>query len=706
MRRTLVASCLAATLLVALQAAPGAAISAIPAETSFELRGRAVSAIVGDLDADGVRELVRVVPWQTNPGQLAVEITTVDEDGATSGAQALIRRGAIPDEVFDAGPQPDGSNMLPVGVGEPARLLAWHRDGVERVIVAAIGAQDFLPCCLTVWEVLIGPNGAAELRLLTNTQASGNSIRAVDLDGDGTDELVITDPPEAIRPAEVLVRVLRWEDGEFSRRTLDVTPAAGSLLVPLGDSDGRPGEELGMIGVPETAPGPARLHRISLDDDGLPQVESGVLPFLGELAAMPGAAGGRIVLASSGEGLRLLRWPAGGGIEVEASSSQRGVPMAVIGTGSRARLLLRDGGIVRVVNERLQLERSISRTPAAARFRNSRVAPYTGTFPGGLPDVGAALVFRGRLMTLAAAGDGLASPIADRPMAAMPGLSPIGALGPGQAWTALAASIVGGFVRDGGQLSADASLDVAAVRVVRTEDLLSPEEDDGILDPVVVGVIRDDRSSARPVLLASGPFEVEVAGPPGTLLFLEGGSFVDAQRDISRSGAVRLDVSGPDPLAEGDERFALRLQAVTPAGHGYVASWGVQILREPPRVAASTPVAPLSFNVQLTGRTEPGATVLLDGAPVAVQADGSFSAEVFAGPIPRDVRIEASDVVGNTTRHTVSVVGFIDFRRLPWIPIVLGLTVLIGILLYLRVPRPARPAARPAGDDASLEEIE
>jgi hypothetical protein len=79
---------------------------------------------------------------------------------------------------------------------------------------------------------------------------------------------------------------------------------------------------------------------------------------------------------------------------------------------------------------------------------------------------------------------------------------------------------------------------------------------------------------------------------------------------------------------------------------------------------------------------------------------------VAAGPWPRDVRIEAADPLGNRNSTTVSVVAPVDYRQLPWIPIVALLTILAGIVLYLRVPH-ARPAAASGQiTDATLEDLD
>jgi hypothetical protein len=548
------------------------------------------------------------------------------------------------------------------------------------------------------------------LRLLINTQGSGSSIHAIDLDGDGTDEMVIGEPPDENEPDSVKVQVLRWNGAAatFSKESRYLTPAQGADFVYLGDSDGRPGDELGMIAVPNEGPVPALLHRISLDDDGALRAEVGGLSFVGELVALRASGGGRILLASPGEGLRLLDWPADGELTEETTSPQRGVPSGVLGTGAEARLLLRDEGIVHVLDERLVERRVIERSAGAAQFSNSLLAPFGGPFPGGLPDGRPAVVFRGRLVALAADGDGgRGDPLSERVVAALPGISPIGAFGPEGAWTALAAATPFDAERSGGRLTAQGPIDRVRVTVARTDEVLRPEADGGTLEPALSGAIPDPRSANRPLLLARGSFAVEFAGPRDSSVALENGNPDDLRQvSIGVRGMVRLTVEPPSASGAEDERFTARLQVVTPSGHGYVTRFDVQILREPPPVLATAPVAPFSFSVPVRGRTDPGATVVVDGVPVAVRADGSFDAQVQAGLFPRDVRIGVTDPVGNSTQHTLSVVGFVDFRRLPWIPVVAVLTVLAGGVLYLRAPRARRPAARGAGDDATFEEID
>jgi hypothetical protein len=709
MRSRLAAACLT----VGLLAAPSArtvAVSHIPAETGADQPLGARSAIVGDVDADGVRELISLRRWQNDPGRLAVEVSRVGSNGRLIlGGQVLLRRHASPEDVITGGARPDDEGMLVVGAAEPARLLAWHVDGIERVIVAGVGTEGLLrPSGPTLWEVGLDEAGFTELRFLYDSQAAASSIYAVDLDGDGTDELVIAEPPDEVQPDSVQIRVLKWDGEAFMKVSRYLTPGQVSDFVPLADSDGRPGDELGMIAVPNEGPVPALLHRVSLDDDSALRTEVGGLPFVGPLAALRGSEGGRIVLASPGEGLRLFDWPAGAELAEVATTPQRGFPLGVVGSGGNVRLLLRDQGIVHVLDEGLVEQGVIQPTAAAGRFRNIAFAPFEGLLPGGLADAREAVIFGGQLVDAATGTPELdGDPLSERPVAALPGISPIGVLGPDGAWMALATATRFDAARSGGRLTADAPIEPIPVRVAATIDVLRPEVDGGALEPAITGAITDPRPAGQPILLARDSFEVEFTGPPGSLVLLENGNPDDLlEVEIGGSGTVRLTIEPPSAAGVGDEAFSASLQVVTPAGHGYVARWEVQIYREPPPVAASTPVAPLSFSVPVRGRTDPGATVLVDGVPAVVQADGSFEARVQAGPVPRDVRIQVTDRVGNSAQHILSVVGLVDFRRLPWIPVVAVLTVLAGAVLFLRVPRPRRPVARGAGDDATFEEID
>ena len=57
-------------------------------------------------------------------------------------------------------------------------------------------------------------------------------------------------------------------------------------------------------------------------------------------------------------------------------------------------------------------------------------------------------------------------------------------------------------------------------------------------------------------------------------------------------------------------------------------------------------------------------------------------------------------------RAVVQVIGFVDYRGLPWLPIIGLLTVVVGVYVFLRVPR-RRAGPTPAwSGDGTLEEIE
>lgn len=681
-------------------------VVAIPrGQTGDVLPGATVTAIVGDVDGDGIRELVRLRSRESNPAFLAVEVITVGSDGRLQvRGQAPLDRGAGVEEQIEGGPQPDENNRFPARIDEPARLLAWHLDGVERVLAVAIGnLQAGPPCCLTIWQVVLA-DGATALRPLDGVGGSAERILSVDMDADGTDELVVAS-------AEAIA-VLSWTGAGFELVDRSLWPASAGPLLALGESDGLPGDEAGSVLSSGTGAGSVLLQRIALDPAGRLRTERADLPFNGVLAPLVGPRGGRLVIGSDFEGAAVLRWPAGAPtVEVEERSLRRGVPLATLGTADQARLLLlRDGVTLDVLGPDLRPNRlGIAGGVAAASFERTSALPYVGPLPGGLPDGEAALIFRGRMVTRVLA-DGGRPRLGQRVIASLPGVTPIGVFGPDGARmglavpTSLLESAVGfDATRDGGQLTHPAGPARGITLVAAdSETVLSAEPDNGLLELPTQDAVVDEQGSRR-TILARGAFLAHVSAPVESRVLVRAGASRSEQR-IDDSGVASVTVGPAEP--ESDAAFLASVSVLTPSGHGYHAEWDVHILANPPRVEVSVPLAPFSFAVPLTGRTDPGARVFIDGREVGVRPDGTFASQVQVGPFPRDVEVEATDAVGNVANRALSVVGFLDYRRLPWIPMVALLTILAGAVLYLRAPRPAPPTARPAGDDATFEEIE
>jgi hypothetical protein len=398
----------------------------------------------------------------------------------------------------------------------------------------------------------------------------------------------------------------------------------------------------------------------------------------------------------------LLEWRSGHrGATILASSWRGGQALGVLGRGSDARLLVLRGGAVDLLDENLASRQGLRAGVAASWFTASSWPPYAGELPGGDEPGRPAMIFGGRLFN-APRGSGVAP---FREIAALPGRTPVGLFGPGRGWAAVADGGALPVGRRGGSLVVAAGARAASIAVVRTEILMQPEVDGALLQPRIDGALLDDGHPARPILLTSDGAAARFEAPPGTVTQVRGHPGEPATTTVGPDGVADV-VLVPPRQATNDESFAVRLLVSTPSGHGYGASWEVRVVRRSPSISATTPFAPFSFSVPLSGRTSPSASLLVDGEPVRLGADGSFLTNVSAGPIPRTVTLAATDRVGNTTELVVSVVGVLDYRRLPWIPIVIGLTLLSAGLLYLRVPRPSAARGSTDPDEGVLEEIQ
>jgi FG-GAP repeat len=703
----LVCRLLAATALagvaVGLPAASRGATS-IPAEHDTLVDGGVISAVVGDVTGDGVRELVRIV---AEGGPLAAQVISIGAGGAVQlHPEAALRRSATPADFGILGhTPPDADGMYPVTINDAVRLLVVRVAGGERVLVAAESGLDLAggPCCMTLWQVGVDPEtGATDLHLLSSDLPGATAITVVDLDGDGTDELAITAPLSLRLGGTRAVEVARWQGTTFSAdANAWFIPPVGSDLVNIGDTDGLPGDELAMVAIVDVtgASSPATLIRLALDPVTGLREDTADVPFPGAAVGIRGPDGSRVAVASPIEGTVLLDWPAGGAPNVETSSLRSGVPLAVLGAGDAARLLLlRNGQFVDVLDGTLLPRQGLTGSPAAAPFLDSDLEPFVGIVPGGLPAGTDAVVFRGRLARAPDPNAGPAGYLATDVVAVLPGMEPIGVFGPGGGWMGLVDAPIQ-TAREGGGM-VDVAPSGALLSVAPTSEVLTPETERGALQPELTGARLLDGQPARSTIGSAGPFEIAVTAPPTSRVALDTSDpQLAARRRTDESGHLTLNVDAAGPPDGSDFSFSFRLQVATPGGHGYGDVWEVQVLRRPPPLSASAPASSWAFDVPVRGLTRPGVSVTVDGTPVAVAADGRFSATVPAGILPRDVTILATDPVGNEARAIVSVVAVSDYRTWPWIPIVTALTVLAGALLYLRAPR------RSGTPPGTLEEI-
>src|SRR5262245_8596512 len=191
-----------------------------------------LQALAADLDTDGAPEIVRLV--ETANGAIQVEAWT--------------QRGSSPWEPMA---QPafavssDGGQAELAYAGRPIRLILRHVDGADRVTL--VRQPDFTEvadpdasagCCILLDDLAISGT-TIELVSVSAPGAVADAVHAIDLDGDGTDELLAT---RALAPGDdptrpVEGRVFRWAGSRFARPTATDLPV-GSPSQPfvLGDS--------------------------------------------------------------------------------------------------------------------------------------------------------------------------------------------------------------------------------------------------------------------------------------------------------------------------------------------------------------------------------------------------------------------------------------------------------------------------------------
>src|SRR5918992_5690430 len=153
-------------------------------ELPFVLPGTVYTSLTADLDGDSSREVLRIV--QNDDGAAVVDAWTFGSRGwAAVGSQALVAD--------------DEGVRGPVNLNRgAAALMTWRVDGGEHVLAFAAHADIARPfpsqLGLSISEPRIVDGRLVLMPLVTPVGlVSAMDAHAVDVEGDGTDELMLTE---------------------------------------------------------------------------------------------------------------------------------------------------------------------------------------------------------------------------------------------------------------------------------------------------------------------------------------------------------------------------------------------------------------------------------------------------------------------------------------------------------------------------------
>ncbi|MDQ3689955.1 MAG: hypothetical protein M3406_07985 [Chloroflexota bacterium] len=698
----------ASRLLIALAVAgSGVLLGGSPASGNEDgtqvLPGEAVGAVTGDVDGDEVRELVRVVVDPVQPEHLLLEAWSFDGAAWTIlGSTPATRR----DE--------DGAaRQLIVNATDGFALLAWSDgDGQHVLFLTAGNLAGSRSCCLTIARVAMDGN-----RLIATPLGGGpdsaEMVTIADFEDDGIEELVAT---EVLRDSgDARVRVLRW-DGVAFEQELVAVPSENRLGLPLaaiGDSDGLAGDEIVF--------GPMQdggLVRLAGGADGQTLVEE--IPGTAMLGAPGGgyiwSATAGLMIGTTQREIQLVRWPRGQAMEIVASlhAPQR-FALSVLGEGEDAVIV--DGNLgffgqslaeAFVYDLELALELEVPPRADMDRFMDlttdefpalgassDGLAPFNGPLEGGLGDGRHAYFAAGNAILLDEGGE-----LTFQPTNGLVGRIPLGVAGPGHEWMAVSSDWIG--TRDLAYLYPSRTL--SSITLTPLSTVLADATSETIPAPEVVGAVLVEGSDGKRHLKApDGGFAALIDAPSGSSVTVAAGPYVVFEGEVAE-GPLTVPIE-PGRQTDGNQAFGVAIMVITPAGAASTVSWEAEILRERPQLTTSAQTDAFALSSTVIGRAPDGATLTVDGELVEPSAFGGFRAEVSAPIWPRDVVVVARDPVGNETVRRIEVVGFLDYRGLPWLPIVGVVTVGLGFLLFLRTPG-RRQATMVVEGDGRLEEMD
>ncbi len=693
--RAAIAAVVGIALLVPAHAAASDAGSAVL------LPGTTQVAVVVDLDGDGDREVLRTVAQSA----ASMELEAWEPMDGTWGLMASAEL-----------PTPAGADSVAFAPG-PMTLIVANIEERERALVVIGGMEDAEEdghvCCLELYQVsIIG--GRLALERAGSSSGGADQLLAADLDADGTDELLthLTVYSEDGQSATAHVRVLRRQEGEwFEIFQLD-EPGHG-YPAQTGETDGIPGHEI-LLGPSEHG----AVRRLAMVGDKVvtDEVSFGTGQ---EFGVIVGAAAGRLVVGYP-DGLETVRWPRGSTPErIHRIGSSPSYPAQVIGDGPEALIATsaapgfrpgQETSTTTLYDIDLNEVAEIPSSPLATRLwdliyrptqsgayaLNRSVEPIMAPVPGGWTDGQPALVSAGSLIQPGRHGHEVTR------MATLIGTQILGLAGPDSSWALVGSGMY--WPIHGGHMVWGMMSDAPGVAITPVEGLLRPDEP----IPTESVELRDAEVIAvdgeRSELIAHGEgFEVSVTAESGSVVVMTDGALWEAKQ----VSTPPVDISVRPPRRSDDQNrpFERWLFVIRPDGTGSSHHWEGTFLREPPALTSMAETRPFSLRSAVAGRVSDRMTVTVDGAPAEVNRFGAFRVEVDAPIWPRDVTVVATDPFGTERTERIEVVGFLDYRGLPWIPIVGALTVALGVLLFVRTPR-HRPLQLAADGDGRLEEID
>ena len=670
------------------------------------LPGTTQAAVVVDLDGHPDGEILRIVVESA----ASVELEAWD---VVDGAWAVMASAAVP--------TPATGELPALGSG-PMTLLAANIEDDKHALVAIGGTESEEAfghvCCVEIYRVSV--RGRRMVVDRAGAAATGaDQLLAADLDADGTDELIThqtrySEEDGRDDSTTAHVEVLRREGGEWS--SIFALDVPGHVYpAQAGETDGIAGHEI-LLGPSEH--GVVRRLTMVAGEIVMDQASFGAGEDLG--ATVHGVAAARLVVGLPA-GLETVRWPrAATPVRLNRIQTTTWSPAQVIGDGPEALVALSAGpgfgppsqaspttvydmdlnevGEVAASALATQLWDLIYRPTqrSGAYSLNRSVEPLVMPVPGGWIDGRPSLIGAGSLIQAGQDGPEIT------PMATLIGTQMLGLAGPSNSWALVGSGhywpLHGGYMA-WGMMSGAPPLVIAPV-----ERLLRPDEPIGLesvqlRDAVVTA---DGGDTSR--LIANGEgFEMSVTAEAGSTVVVTDGEVWEA-REV-RGGAVDLSVRPPRRSDDENGPFERWVFVIRPDGTGSSHHWEGTFLREPPDLTATTETELFSLVATVAGRVSDAMTVTVDGIPAEVNRFGAFRVVVDAPIWPRSVVVVATDPFGTERTERIEIVGFLDYRGLPWIPIVGVLTVVLGLLLFVRTPR-HRPLQLAPDGDGLLEEID